>query len=264
MDTSPLPNLLPRQDAAALGLVVMVVRALALMQVAPAAIIVAQELVLEGAAASPVLANAATTATATKAQLESETKTSAHRNLQVLPAEITADALLDVMLANLHGLGLPRRAGEGCLYCHVGSLEISRSQWDYASDANPKKAKARAMMTMVREINQRHLASLEHRLDSELTVTCHTCHAGRTDPSPLPDLLLRRYRDGGIQALETAYRQAREEYFAAGVYDFRASTLADVAVQLRENGSAEDGLRVHQLNVEHTVGQTRITALAPL
>lgn len=53
-----------------------------------------------------------------------------YTNLQVLPADISDRELGNVMLANLQGLGLRRRGGEGCLYCHAGSMDVPRDTWD--------------------------------------------------------------------------------------------------------------------------------------
>ncbi len=66
-----------------------------------------------------------------------------YTNLQVLPSDISDAELGQIMLDNLSGLGLQRRAGEGCLYCHAGSLDVPRNEWDYASDEKPAKEKAR-------------------------------------------------------------------------------------------------------------------------
>ncbi len=87
-------------------------------------------------------------------------ETSRYENLQILPAEISRAELSEIMLTNLSGLGLPRRANRVCLFCHSGSMEVPSSEWDWASDANPIKLKARVMMGMVHDENgagdQRH------------------------------------------------------------------------------------------------------------
>ena len=171
-------------------------------------------------------------------------------NLKVLSADISEEELGEVMLDNLRGLGLRRRAGEGCLYCHVGSLQVPRDQWDYASDERPAKKKARVMMDMVRQINDGFLPRLGDRFDPKVQVTCYTCHAGRTDPSPLPDLLTRRYREGGITALVESYREVRDRYDDADAYDFRVGTLMTVASRLDAMGQPDDARRLHQLNIE--------------
>ena len=66
-----------------------------------------------------------------------------YENLQVLPSDISEDALNRIMLGNLRGLGLPRLEGRGCLFCHVGDMDRPRDEWDYASDEKLTKRKAR-------------------------------------------------------------------------------------------------------------------------
>ena len=109
-----------------------------------------------------------------------------YKNLEVLPPDISKEMLNSIMLENLRGLGLRRRGNEGCLFCHVGNMETPRQEWDYVSDAKPMKEKGRVMLAMVDAINKKYLGSLNDRLDPSLKVSCMTCHAGRTDPRPLP------------------------------------------------------------------------------
>ena len=174
-----------------------------------------------------------------------------YTNLKVLPKEISRGDLGQIMLDNLSGLGLPRRANEGCLFCHAGSLDVPRGEWDYASDAKPMKKKARIMMAMVREINQTHLAGLASRSNPRVEVTCYTCHAARTNPMPLPERLIREYDEGGFEALAESYRDLRARYFARDSYDFRVSTLLDVADRLVRQDASEAAAEVLALNIEH-------------
>jgi hypothetical protein len=67
------------------------------------------------------------------------------------------------MLSNLSGLGLRRRAKEGCLFCRSGSMDVPFSDWDRASADNPMKLKARVMMTTVRDINGGYLLDVPDR-----------------------------------------------------------------------------------------------------
>jgi len=175
---------------------------------------------------------------------------SGYKNLQVLPKDTPRRELGQIMLDNLSGLGLPRLAGEGCLYCHVGDLETPRADWNYASDAKPMKQKARVMMAMVREINDKHLAQLEGRLDSDFEVTCASCHSGRTDPRPLPELLWATYQEGGIEAAASKYAELYQRYEGGDAYDFRSNVLPSIAVQLADSGSIDDAIRLAELNVE--------------
>jgi len=174
--------------------------------------------------------------------------TEGFQNLHVLAPDISRRALFDIMLENGEGLGLPRRANEGCLFCHTGSMDVPSDEWDWASDDNPRKATARSMMAMVAEINEGYLANLERT--TEQRVTCYTCHAGRTNPLPLEAVLEQSYEAGGIGALIERYQTLRTRYFAADAYDFRPGTLVAVADRLYREGQAPDAARVHETNIE--------------
>ena len=172
------------------------------------------------------------------------------KNLHVLPEGISRRELNRAMLGNLRGLGLPRRQNQGCLFCHVGDMEQPSRDWDYASDEKATKRKARVMMAMVAEINNRHLAELDDRVAPDLRVTCYTCHAGRTDPRPLPAVLMASYEVGGIDSAITRYHALRARYFGGDAYDFRVGVLAGLATQFANNGSYDDALALAATNAE--------------
>src|ERR1041385_3026664 len=50
--------------------------------------------------------------------------------------------------------GFTRALGVRCSYCHVGEEGKPLSTYDFASDANPNKNRARAMLTMLRSVTQ--------------------------------------------------------------------------------------------------------------
>jgi len=83
------------------------------------------------------------------------------KNLKVLPAE----GLQPTMAAFRVGLGVM------CNYCHV--------QGDFASDDNPKKNIARAMIRMAADINSKFP-------DGKAHVSCYTCHRGEEEPKMAP------------------------------------------------------------------------------
>ena len=60
------------------------------------------------------------------ARAQDQNRTPGYTNLQVLPADISRAELNEIMHANLQGLGLPRRANEGCFHCHAGSMDDPR------------------------------------------------------------------------------------------------------------------------------------------
>lgn len=178
-------------------------------------------------------------------------------NLQVLSKDSTRDDITHAMLENLRGLGLPRRQSQGCLFCHVGDAETPSSTWDYASDDKLEKRKAREMMAMTANINRR-IAGLEARVAPDLEVTCYTCHAGRTDPRPLPELLMDSYEAGGVQELVNRYKELRDRYYRADAYDFRPAVLSALAIQLADAEEFGDALVVADTNAGFFPGESDI------
>ncbi len=181
-------------------------------------------------------------------------------NLQVLAPDTTDDELSEIMLGFLSGLGLPRRAGRGCLHCHEGSLDEPRTSWDYAADTKPAKAQARVMMRMVSDIN-RHLDDLTPRPDASSRVTCYSCHSGRLNPKPLHDVLMERYESGGVGELSDTYRELRTRYFGADAYDFKPHTLRRIAEYLVEQSEFDDAVAIHGLNAEHSEDPSAIAGV---
>ena len=171
-----------------------------------------------------------------------------YTNLQVLSGDWSE--LLEVMLGNLRGLGLRQTGGVGCLHCHVGSMQTSMETWDFASDAKRNKRSAREMLRMVKNINEGHLSNLPWRTENSMQVTCYTCHAGRTNPTPLPDVLASHYDSAGIDATVTRYEELRERYYEGDAYDFRESSLIRLAAELTDRKAHDDALRILELNVE--------------
>ncbi len=173
-----------------------------------------------------------------------------YSNLQVLDADTTRDELGDAMLQNLFGLGLPRRQREGCLFCHVGDMDLPVSEWDFPSDDKKTKLKARVMMQMVADINADYLARLDDRMDPDFRVTCETCHAGRTDPRPLDTILIKEYSANGISGAIDKYEELRARYFGAGAYDFRPYVLTKIARTIAATGAWNDALVIETKNEE--------------
>jgi len=65
------------------------------------------------------------------------------KNLQVLPKDWTGTRLRPVMT------GFTRALGVRCSYCHKGEEGKPLSTYDFASDENPNKNRAREMMRMM-------------------------------------------------------------------------------------------------------------------
>ena len=94
-------------------------------------------------------------------------------NLQVLPPNITHDELLATMR------GFARGLGTRCNHCHVANAPGSAEEFNFASDAKPEKKVARTMLRMARDINAGYISKVNAHGE---TVTCFTCHRGRTVP----------------------------------------------------------------------------------
>jgi len=100
-----------------------------------------------------------------------------HKNLKVLPQDITPPQLLGTMKFFAQSLGVR------CSFCHVGTEGQPLSTYDFPSDAKPNKDIARGMIRMVKELNG-NLPAITSQADSK--VTCFTCHRGAEHPATAP------------------------------------------------------------------------------
>lgn len=111
------------------------------------------------------------------------------QNLQILPKDISKDALDSVMHTFTASLGVK------CNYCHVFNQDTRKME--FAKDDKPEKQIARKMMLMTIDINKNHFQQIAEAMDSGKFVmptdtaavsymlkyvTCYTCHHG--DPHP--------------------------------------------------------------------------------
>jgi hypothetical protein len=104
-----------------------------------------------------------------------------YKNLKILPKNIGKEQLDSVM----HHFSLS--LGVRCTFCHVHSDDMKT--WDFASDDNKHKLRAREMMKMMQKINNKFFAvSDTKKLNAQLLVTCYTCHHGANDPSTRPPM----------------------------------------------------------------------------
>jgi len=95
-------------------------------------------------------------------------------NLKALPKDTTGDQVNTIM----HGF--EGALGVECEFCHARNPETKRN--DFASDANPKKDKARLMIKMTETINTQFVSQLNNP-KAENPVTCGTCHRGSEQPA---------------------------------------------------------------------------------
>ena len=184
-----------------------------------------------------------TTAASVGAQSQEQFK-----NLKVLPKDIPPAELRAMMN------GFTRALGVRCIHCHVGEEGRPFKPGEFALDDKPTKLKARVMIQMTRDINEKYLATLENRANPPVSVQCMTCHRGVTQPRMLQDVLKARYDAGGLDSTVAEYQRLRDRYYGRAAYDFGEVPLADVAAQVRVAGNGADAMRLHALNVEMNPG----------
>lgn len=95
------------------------------------------------------------------------------QNLKVLPKNISEEELTQVMR------GFNASLGVKCNFCHAPKSNGEKGM-DFASDANPNKNTARAMIKMTKKINKKYFAK-EHEGVIK-NISCETCHNGNAQP----------------------------------------------------------------------------------
>ena len=100
-------------------------------------------------------------------------------NLKVLPKDLTGDQVHEIMEKWEGSLGTH------CSTCHTADPNNigpnGRPRLNYADDSKPEKAIARMMFTMTEDINKNYVSKVPN---SEIAVTCGTCHRGHLGPEP--------------------------------------------------------------------------------
>jgi tetratricopeptide (TPR) repeat protein len=165
-------------------------------------------------------------------------------NLQVYPKDIPRPQLITTMQGFVAALGVQQSGG--CGYCHAGTAP----QFDWASDANPKKNVARKMILMSREITAK-LPEVTGKAPAEVTsFRCATCHRGVAIPKLLPDVLTETATKSGTAAAVQQYRDLRAKYYGGQSYDFSEAALVAVATPLINANKPDDAMTWLQLNAE--------------
>jgi tetratricopeptide (TPR) repeat protein len=162
------------------------------------------------------------------------------KNLQVLK-DFTGEKLRPVMT------GFTRALGVRCTYCHVGEENKPLTTYDFASDKNPNKDRARDMLRMLGSINDQ-LKKMSLSSEPRVNVWCHTCHRGRPRPLSLGEELGTAFREGGIDAAAKRYAELRERYYGRAAYDFGESTLNNLGYELLEKGDHATAIALFRLN----------------
>ena len=92
-----------------------------------------------------------------------------HKNLQVLPKDISKDDLKKTMD------GFTEQLGVKCTFCHV--LD------QYEKDERPHKADARRMIKLVFDMKAKKADYFGPRV-KEAVISCGMCHRGKAEPEP--------------------------------------------------------------------------------
>jgi len=164
------------------------------------------------------------------------------KNAKVLPPDTGPEKLSAIMR------GFTRSLGVRCQYCHVGEEGKPLSTFDFVSDANPNKDRARQMYKMLGMIN----AQLKEfpRSGQKVNMWCHTCHAGRPKPMTLVEELDVAYGKGGATASVDRYRELRTRYYGRGGYDFGERSLEEFGGGLLEKHDNDGAVAILKLNAE--------------
>ena len=164
-------------------------------------------------------------------------------NLQVLPADWPGRRLSPVMR------GFTRALGVRCSYCHVGEEGEPLSTYDFPSDDNPNKVRAREMLRLLGSVNE-HLQNIQPSGDQPVNMWCHTCHRGRPRPMTLEEELGETYRGRGIDDALVLYAELKSEYYGRGAYNFGENALNAFGYEVLGNEDTEAAIKVFTVNTE--------------
>jgi hypothetical protein len=100
-------------------------------------------------------------------------------NLKVLPKDLTGQQVRDIMEKWEGSLGVH------CDTCHAADPKNigpnGRPRLNFADDSKEEKRIARMMYTMTEDINVNYVSKVPN---SDMSVTCGTCHRGHFGPEP--------------------------------------------------------------------------------
>ncbi|MGH1362859.1 MAG: c-type cytochrome [Calditrichia bacterium] len=165
------------------------------------------------------------------------------QNMQVLPSDWTGKRLSPVMR------GFTRALGVRCSHCHVGEEGRPLTTYDFVSDENPNKDRAREMLRMLGDIND-HLKKIEPSGVERVNMWCHTCHNGKPRPITLEDQLKETYGIAGIDSTISLYHALRKRHYGRGRYDFGERTLNVFGYNLLAQNDTSAAVKTFALNVE--------------
>src|SRR5262245_58938477 len=152
-------------------------------------------------------------------------------NLKIYPKDIARPELIVTMQGFVRQLGVQGQGG--CGYCHVGTAP----QWDFASDANPKKDVARRMILMSREITAKLPEVTSKQATAITALRCATCHRGVAVPKVTEVALGDALATGGATSAVAQYKDSRKQSL-----DYNDNALVAYATTLVNGDKADDAL----------------------
>ena len=157
----------------------------------------------------------------------------------------------DTRVAFLRGSmrGFVFSLGVQCSYCHVGEEGKPLDTYNFASDANPNKDRAREMISMLDDING-HLDKIQPSDPMRPRMACYTCHRGVSKPYLLQDLLGKTYREEGLKASLSEYSELKKKYYGTGAYQFNSRVLNGLGYTVLANDDLEGALKVFKQNTK--------------
>lgn len=185
-----------------------------------------------------VVASATTTTAVAQARWKWPEKS---QNLKVLPKDITGQKLQPIMT------GFTQALGVRCTYCHVGEEGKPLATYDFASDQNPNKERAREMYRMLGSIKEQ-LGKIQPSGDPRVNMWCHTCHQGRPRPKTLEEELGDAYRKSGVAGAVARYEELRKRFYGRGGYDFGEASLNAFGYELLGTKDHAGAIAVLRLN----------------
>lgn len=165
------------------------------------------------------------------------------QNLKVLPKDWPGSRLRPVMV------GFTRALGVRCSYCHKGEEGKPLSTYDFASDDNANKDRAREMLRMLSDI-ETDLKKIEPSGDRRVNMWCHTCHHGLARPMTLDEELGEQYRKKGLQVALDDYSELKKKYYGRAAYDFGEGSLNVFGYSLLESNDFAGAIQVFKLNAD--------------
>lgn len=165
------------------------------------------------------------------------------KNLQVLPKDWPGSRLSAPMRGFTSALGVR------CSHCHVGEEGQPLSTYDFASDDNPNKERAREMLRMLGDINK-DLQKIEPSGDKRVNMWCHTCHRGRPRPMTIGEEMGEVYRKKGIDAALAHFTELKEKFYGSGSYNFGDRALNSFGYVVLRNNDMDGAIKIFKMNAE--------------